>query len=117
MAHKEADASALLEFFLGRFDLKKATNAELSFLATASEQASHAASRLGELVRGLGGLIDDDQNRNSGASLPSNEVSGLLRSIAGELETIAQMAFIGSETSFVLGERRNGMLHEGESHA
>ncbi|WP_240202032.1 hypothetical protein [Burkholderia sp. LMG 13014] len=94
-----ADAAGLLAFFIGRTDLE--------FLSEASEQAAGDAATLSRVVSGIGCLISEEQmsaGTKSGA-LQDSDLPGLLWFVSSQIDTIGQMAYIGSEADYRLRMR------------
>ncbi|EMN5130204.1 hypothetical protein RVV79_003320 [Burkholderia contaminans] len=103
----EADVTGLLAFFIERINLKKLTNEELEYLASATEEAAGEATTLSRIVSGIGCLISNDQvatGMKSGA-LQDDSVPELLWFISNRIEEIGKMAWIGSEAEYCLRVR------------
>ncbi|WP_321944565.1 hypothetical protein [Burkholderia cenocepacia] len=105
--HRTPDVAGVLAFFVDRANLKSMDNDELEFLAGASEQASGEAVTLRDVVSGLGCLISEDQTRagTQSGSLWSNDLPTLLWFIANQIDSIGQLAYIGSEADYQLRTR------------
>ncbi|MEK6357512.1 MAG: hypothetical protein V4796_32485 [Burkholderia cenocepacia] len=105
---RTADCAGLLAFFIGHIDIKQLDDEDLEFLSDASEQASGEAATLSQVVSGLGCLISEDAMRSGGSctgSFQGDDVPNLLWFIANQIDSIGQMAFIGSEADYQLRTR------------
>ncbi|SAL17015.1 hypothetical protein AWB71_00687 [Caballeronia peredens] len=105
----QANAAGLLQFLWSKFDVEKASDEELMSLSTADEEAAVMAKQLGSVVNGVGSLIVTDMDveadlQRSGA-LQGAELPTLLRNIADQVNTIAELSFIGSQANFYLNMR------------
>jgi hypothetical protein len=102
-----ANTAGLLQFLWGTIDRIKASDEELAFLSEAATEASNMARSLSDTVSGVGCLIAEDQHEGmkSGA-LQDGAIPGFLFGISDQLNTIAEMAFIGNEAGFLLSKRR-----------
>lgn len=105
--HRTPDAAGLLAFFIGRTDLKSMDSQDLEFLAGASEQASGDALNLRDVVSGLGCLISEDMTREGikCGSLWGSDLPNVLWFIANQIDSIGQLAYIGSEADYQLRTR------------
>ncbi|WBL64756.1 hypothetical protein [Thauera sp. WB-2] len=82
------------------------TTEELRSLSQLSEHASTEALRLGDVLEGVGCLVDADEDIGGAGSFRDKQgAADLLWSIRHHLEAIAGMALVGSEASFLLRER------------
>jgi hypothetical protein len=101
MANRQPDAAGLLAFFWGRFDTDAASDEDLEYLSVATEEAANAAFRLSTVISGIGCLIGDDrgvEDKPECGALQDGSQSTLLHLIADEVEAIARLAHIGSES-------------------
>lgn len=96
------DSAGLLEFLIGRIDLKQLDDEDLDFLSEASENAAGEAATLSRVVTGIACLISEEQmntGMKSGA-LQDTDLPSLLWFISSQISAIGQMAFIGSEALY-----------------
>lgn len=105
--YRTPNAAGVLAFFIGRTDLKSMDNEDLEFLAGASEEASGEAFNLRDVVSGIGCLISEDQTRpgTKFGSLWGDDTPELLWFIANQINSIGQLAYIGSEAEYQLRMR------------
>ncbi|QVN19573.1 hypothetical protein [Burkholderia pyrrocinia] len=118
MSKRQPDAAGLLTFFWDRFDATVATDEELEYLSSASGEVAHAAWTLSSHISGIGGLIERDrgfEGKPQCGELQDADQAALLYRIAGELEAIGHLAYIGSESDSVLRTRRAEKLAAGKS--
>ncbi|CAL8474553.1 hypothetical protein [Caballeronia sp. S22] len=109
----QSNAAGLLAFLWGTFEPSKASDEELKFLSDAACEASSTARSLSHTVSGVGCLVAEDlSNGQKSGALQGEGLPTFLFGISEQLDTIAQMAFIGSEASSYLG-----MRHEARTKA
>ncbi|MFJ1214522.1 hypothetical protein [Burkholderia pyrrocinia] len=118
MANRQPDAAGLLAFLWDHFDADTASDEDLEYLSVATEEAARAAFRLSSIVSGIGSLIDDDrgaEDKPECGALQDATQSTLLYHIADEVEAIARLAHIGSESEGRLRFRLKGKLADRNS--
>jgi hypothetical protein len=100
-------ASSVMSYLFNRVKSSEWTADELEFLSHSAETASHMAGNLAEVVSGVGCLVSwDDQPGKSQAGnfRAGDDVSALLFTISEQIATIGELANIGSEAGFLLGQ-------------
>ncbi|KAK43627.1 hypothetical protein BG58_31360 [Caballeronia jiangsuensis] len=103
----QANAAGLLAFLWTTFEPGKASDEELKFLAGAACEASSTARSLSHTVSGVGCLVAEDlDNGQKSGALQGEGLPSFLFGISEQLDTIAQMAFIGSEAASYLDMRQ-----------
>lgn len=118
MSKRQPDAAGLLAFFWDHFDATAATDEDLEYLSGASSEVAHAAWTLSSHISGIGGLIERDrgfEGKPQCGELQDADQTALLYRIAGELEAIGHLAYIGSESDSVLRARMAEKLAAGKS--
>jgi hypothetical protein len=104
--------AGVLKFLYNRIEELDAE--ELEFLSHSTELACHMAMNLSGVTSGIGCLVNwDDQpdKIQAGNFRDSSDVSDLLFTISNALDVIGELAYIGSEASFMLREdERAGAL-------
>lgn len=118
MGKRQPDATGLLAFFWDRFDSRAASDDDLAYLSAATGEAANMAFTLSAHIAGLAGLIDGDrglEDKPKCGSLQDADQTALLYRIADEVEAIARIAHIGSESECLLRMRLTEKLAAGKS--
>ncbi|WP_175872683.1 hypothetical protein [Burkholderia sp. BCC0397] len=105
MSKRQPDAAGLLAFFWGRLDTNTASDDDLMYLSGAADEAANAAFKLSAHIADVAGLIDGDRGidgKPQCGSLQDADQTALLYRISDEVEAIARMAHIGSESESIL---------------
>ncbi|WP_431226810.1 hypothetical protein [Burkholderia contaminans] len=105
MANRQPDPAGLLAFFWDRFDSSAASDEDLAYLSLATDEAANAAFKLSAHIAGVACLVDSDRgidNKPQCGSLQDADQTALLYRISDEVEAIARMAHIGSESESIL---------------
>jgi len=119
MANRQPDAAGLLAFLWDRFDTNTASDEDLEYLSVATEEAASAAFKLSTLISGIGCLSDEARGPEDAPecrALQDARQTTLLYHIADEVETIARLARIGSESEGRLRFRLKDRLATSTSH-
>lgn len=118
MSKRQPDAAGMLAFFWDHFDATAASDEDLEYLSVATEEAATAAFRLSTIISGISSLIGGDRNTEGNpqcGALQDEDQSTLLYHFADEVEAIARLAHIGSESDFRLRTRLKERLAAGRS--
>ncbi|CAL8474576.1 hypothetical protein [Caballeronia sp. S22] len=102
-----ADAAGVIGLLWANFDANSASDADLFYLAGASEEASNMAHSLSATASGIACLIAEDRDRQGvkHGALQGDDLPTLLWGIAGTARAIEKLAFVGGEAGFLLQER------------